>query len=237
MNDPFGRPQASTDSSTAAAGDGPSDDASGNGALGRLGVLVVVLGGIVALVGFFLPLVASPDGRVEIHDNYAFWYDPGGFAIGLALGAPVMAVLRWRGLPLPWWIPTGFGAIGILGTALVVLLISALSLYDLTWSGPATPETDALDPGLGPLVIALGYLATTIGGVLMRALPPLPAKAAASVAALPTEGWYPDPESDDERWWDGRRWGDARRPAPGAAPAHAWEPPAPPRTLWSRGED
>ena len=38
---------------------------------------------------------------------------------------------------------------------------------------------------------------------------------------LAPPGWYPDPEGDAQRWWDGERWTDRRWTGEGGSPAPA----------------
>ncbi|HST40843.1 MAG TPA: DUF2510 domain-containing protein [Conexibacter sp.] len=221
MADPFGRPQQ----------DAPAEprETSPSSWLVPLGLLVVLLGGIAIAVSLFLPLAASPDSRVDLIENRAIWYGGTDVVLGIGVAAPFFAFLRWRGLPLPWWIASVLGVVVLVVAVLAALLIGASSLDDVAWAGPLEVESDELRVGVGVWVGAAGAVLLIAGGALLQAVgPPLSSKQSAATAP---EGWYPDPEGPDQRFWDGARWTDARRPA---VPLGEFAPPVAPRTLWRR---
>lgn len=239
MTDPFGRPERRDPGDNGAlaeprepaggADPGEASAAASRHALVPVGLLVVLLGGIALAVGLFLPLASSPDSRVDLIENRAIWYQGVDFVLGLAVAAPFFAFLRWRGLPLPWWIAAVLGVVALALAVLAALLIGAGSLHDVAWAGPQDVESDELRVGVGVWVSAAGAAALVAGGLLLQAVgPPLARRRPAATAP---EGWYPDPEGPDQRFWDGARWTDARRPA---GPVGQFAPPVAPRTLWSR---
>ncbi|MDW5598008.1 DUF2510 domain-containing protein [Conexibacter stalactiti] len=232
MADPFGRPEQRDphDAGDARPTDaGHSAETSPATALVPLGLLVVLLGGLALAVGLFLPLADSPDSRVELIENRAIWHGGVDFVLGLAVAAPFFAFLRWRGLPLPWWVASALGVVALVLAGFAVLLIDASSLDDVAWAGPTEVESDELRAGVGVWVSAAGAVILVAGGLLLQAVgPPLKRKQPAATAP---EGWYPDPEGPELRWWDGTSWGDARRPA---GPVGQFAPPVAPRTLWRR---
>jgi hypothetical protein len=243
MTDSFGRPERRDSADGGAPSEQREPAGAASSALVPLGLLVVLLGGIALAAGLFLPLAASPDSRVELIENRAIWYGGTDFVIGLALAAPFFAFLRWRGLPLPWWIASVLGVVGLLLALGAALVVDASTLADVDWAGPAAVESDDLAPGAGIWVAAAGALAIVLGGALLQAVGP-PLRRREPVATAP-EGWYPDPEGTELRWWDGTRWGDSRRPAaPGEFPPHdeataplgRFAPPVAPRALWRRPE-
>lgn len=208
-----------------------------------LGLLLVIGGAIgVAAACIALPLVRTSQTYVEIEGNRAILFEVGWYVLAGAVAAPSLAIGRWRGVDVPWWIVSMLGACGVVVAAGLALDVSQWSIYDFDLRGPDQVGDDSVSAASGVWLIGLGAVVVAVGGRLLARIPSPPKPQA---ARLPAAGWYHDPDDREQlRWWDGARWGETRRPLP--PPLERWARPQAPGTaaaaaagdaLWRRPEN
>ncbi len=201
-------------------------------ALSLAGMLLVALGALTAVVGTFLPYAVSSDPRVTIVGGSVFEIGPGLWVLAGGLAALALAVGRWRGVPMPWGIPSMLGLFGVVVGGLTLLDVDHMSLYGLAYRGPYHASTAELEPGAGIWVVGAGALVTVLGGLCFAAVPMAlqQAVAAAAEPPAPSEASAPGgpatPPAPAPEPRTGPAWEDARE-----APVRRWAPPVAPGSL------
>ncbi|MDR9371369.1 hypothetical protein Q5424_19880, partial [Conexibacter sp. JD483] len=159
-------------------------------AFSLVGMLLVAVGAVLAYVGIFLPFFSTPDPAVTIVDNAAISgaAGPGVLTIVGATCALALAIGRWRGVPMPAWIPSSIGVWGLCFVVFWVVDINNHDLYNVAYRGPYHASSSELSPGSGIWLIGAGALTVVLGGAffaaiplkLMKAVAPAPARVPAT---------------------------------------------------------
>src|SRR5919198_5551274 len=179
---------------------------------------IALVGGVLAIISSFL---AWDDVAGIAYDDsfkvpFQFLWDKdasGGFKLGLPLVIVAAVVALFSMSPIT---PVVF--LRRLGG---VLLLAAVALFVVQLGRRV--GWDNLGVGVGPYLAGAGGLLALLGPsglwpFTRGRLRPAPARPEASPPPPPPEeapptvspGWYPDPEGEGQRYWDGKNWTDHR---------------------------
>jgi hypothetical protein len=180
------------------------------------GRLLVAAGGLLALIGLFLPLYTGDFDSVNAWEALRVT-DVVSLLIAVgALGAAAVSVFAAAGLLLALSLLLGTTLFGIVLTNIVEVPGASIGaggyLGLLGAIAVAAGAVVALSPALAR-GLAAGGIATLDFAAFARSRARAPGEGSAEVAELPPAGWYPDPTGRaEQRFWDGSAWTEETQP-------------------------